>query len=130
MNEKELKAVIEIAHVSVEALCSEDVVPKLNLRDDIQVTATGHSEADGLTRLLLEGDLPLLGFSEELLHIDGYMAARLIQALSEPWFIFGAFRNQNGKRYYIVLPRTQVPKCFAVLDWEILGWTKKILHQF
>lgn len=126
MSEKEINAVIEVAHVSVEALCSVDVVPKL----DLNVTATGHSEADGPTRLLLEGDMPVLGFSEELLHIDGYMAARLIQALPEPWFIFGAFRNQNGKRYYIVLPRAQVPKCFAVLDWEILGWKKRELHRF
>lgn len=130
-----IQAHIAVARVSITALCSDDVVPKLNLQGKASVTAVGPTDPDAQhTRLLIEAEIPVLGFNEELLYVDGYMAGRLLLALREQtgelWFIFGAFRSQNGKRYYIVLPRKQVPKCLAVLDWEILSWTKKEIHQF
>lgn len=126
-----VSAMVREAHVSVTAHCSDDVPEKLNLLPE-NILARG--EPERFTRTLLDLNLPILEFSEQLLYVDGYMAVRLLQALQEktqkPWFIFGSFRSLNGKRYHIVLPREQVPQCFAVLDWEILDWTKNEIHKF
>ena len=130
-NKTNLAAWVEGARVSIEALCSDDVASKLNTQRSECLASDPEEE---FTRCLFEAEVPVLGFSEELLRVDGYMACRLLEALREqtgrPWFIFGTFGSENGKRYHIVLPREQVPRCLAVLEWKVLEWTTKRIHQF
>lgn len=130
-----LSAEITIATVSIEAYCSPDVVPKLNLLALVSVGPTDESEEEPtFIHSKFEVELPVLSFSEQLLDMDGYAAVRLLRALKEQkdelWFCYGAFRSQNGKRHHIVLQAAQVPKCLAILDWEIKSWTKKRIHHF
>lgn len=129
-----MSADITFARVRIEALCSDDVRAKLELNDPLVPLDQPPEEGEYNPRCKFEAELPVLTFSEQLLNVDGYTAVRLLTALrirnNELWFCFGAFRSRNGKRHQIVLRGADTPKCLAVLDWEILEWTKRKIHHF
>lgn len=122
----EFNVTIEVARVSMQALVSRDAFELLNTPEPL--------DYDPAQPCHLTLDLPILQIPDPLVQQDGFVAAKILSGLrtqmKELWLMFGTATRQNGKRCYIVLQGNKIPEQLAVVDWEIVSWTKEKLHQF
>lgn len=123
--QNELNAEIEYARLSLRASGSADIPTKVGCDGSFYI-ANAIFEIPDI-------ELPVLSFPETLLSLDGFLAAKILNHLrktkGELWFIFGTFKNQNGKRCYVTLPARNVPELFLINDWSLLEWTGRKIHQ-